>query len=211
VSYRKIVVVSLLAVVIYSVVVLGGALFGWWRTSLAPKDDARAFMRAAADIIQRDNRGNVALVLIEDGVIAGEHYSTAANPVDRDTIFPTASMSKWITAWAVMKLVEDGKLDLDCPVNDYLSRWQLPRSEFDNRKVTTRLLLSHTAGLTDGLGFGDYLPTEVVPRIEQSLTSPRATSSEAVAIATGIEPGTEWRYSGGAISFSNCWWRKFQV
>lgn len=196
-SYRKIVVFAVLAVVIYSAVVLGGALFGWWRTSLAPTNDAPAFMRAAVDIIERDNRGNVALVLIENGVIAADHYSTAANPVDRDTIFLAASMSKWITAWAVMKLVEERKLDLDRPVNDYLSRWHLPESEFDNRKVTARRLLSHTAGLTDALGFGDYLPTEVVPTIEQSLTSPRTSSGEAVAIATGIEPGTEWRYSGG--------------
>jgi CubicO group peptidase (beta-lactamase class C family) len=154
-------------------------------------------MRAAVDIVERDNRGNVALVLIEDGVIAAEHYSTVANPVDRDTMFPAASMSKWITAWAVMKLVEDRKLDLDRPVNDYLSRWHLPESGFDNRKVTARRLLSHTAGLKDGLGFGDYLPTEVVPTIEQSLASPRASSGEVVAIAPGIEPGTQWRYSGG--------------
>lgn len=197
VSYRKIVVFSVLAVVLYSTVGLAGALFGWWRRPLAPAHDAPAFMRAAVDIIERDNRGNVALVLIEDGVIAAEHYSTVANPVDRDTLFPTASMSKWITAWSVMKMVEERKLDLDRPVNDYLSRWHLPESEFDNREVTVRRLLSHTAGLTDDLGFGDYLPTEAVPPIEQSLTNPRASSGESVAIATGIEPGAEWRYSGG--------------
>ena len=64
-------------------------------------------MRAAIDMIEHGNHGNTALVLIEDGAILGEHYSTTADPLDRDTVFSTASMSKWITAWGVMKLVEE--------------------------------------------------------------------------------------------------------
>jgi CubicO group peptidase (beta-lactamase class C family) len=52
-----------------------------------------------------------------------------------------------------MKLVELGKINLDSPVSKYLNRWQLPLSEFDNEQVTVRRLLSHSAGLTDGLGY----------------------------------------------------------
>lgn len=78
-----------------------------------------------------------------------------------------------------------------------MTRWHLPPSQFDNRKVTTRRLLSHTAGLTDGLGFADYKPDEALPTLEQSLANPRASSGEDVAIAVGVEPGSEWRYSGG--------------
>ncbi len=148
-------------------------------------------------MIDEGNRGNAALVLIEDGAISAEYYSSTADSVDRDTVFATASMSKWITALGVMKLVEEGRLDLDRPVEDYLSRWHLPPSQFDNRSVTARRLLAHTAGLTDGLGFGDYHPDESLPPLEQSLTSPRASSGEPVVIAVGIEPGSKWRYSGG--------------
>ncbi len=148
-------------------------------------------------MIDEGNRGNAALALIEDGAISAEYYSSPADSVDRDTVFATASMSKWITALGVMKLVEEGRLDLDRPVEDYLSRWHLPPSQFDNRSVTVRRLLAHTAGLTDGLGFGEYQPAESLPPLEQSLTSPRASSGEPVAIAVGIEPGSKWRYSGG--------------
>ncbi|HWC06187.1 MAG TPA: serine hydrolase domain-containing protein [Gemmatimonadota bacterium] len=164
---------------------------------MAPTGDARAFMRAAIDMIEEGNRGNTALVVIEDGVILAEYYSTTADPVDRNTVFSTASMSKWITAWGVMKLVEERKLDLDRPVQEYLTRWRLPRSRFDHRNVTTRRLLSHTAGLTDRLGFGDYKPGEALPTLEQSLAKPRASSGGDVAIAIGAEPGSEWQYSGG--------------
>lgn len=195
--YLKIAIATLIALVLWTTVVIGGALFGWWRQPVAPAGDAPSFLRAAIKMIDEGNRGNAALVLIEDGAISAEYYSSTADSVDRDTVFATASMSKWITAWGVMKLVEEGKLDLDRPVENYLSRWHLPPSQFDNRSVTARRLLSHTAGLTDGLGFGDYRPDESLPSLEQSLTNPRASSAEPVAIAVGIEPGSKWRYSGG--------------
>lgn len=195
--HLKNLVVTLLAIGLWVAVVVAGALFGWWRQPVAPAGDAQALMRAAIDIVEHGNRGNTALVLIEDGAISGEYYSTTADPVDRNTVFATASMSKWLTAWGVMKLVQEGKLDLDRPVDDYLTRWHLPPSQFDNRKVTTRRLLSHTAGLTDGLGFGDYRPDETLPTLEHSLANPRGSSADPVSIAVGIEPGSEWRYSGG--------------
>ncbi len=96
-----------------------------------------------------------------------------------------------------MSLVEKSQLDLDLPVSDYLSRWQLPDSKFDNQKVTIRRLLSHTAGLTDGLGFGDYGADEVIPATELELRQPRASSGEQVLVAVGKEPGAEFQYSGG--------------
>jgi CubicO group peptidase (beta-lactamase class C family) len=154
-------------------------------------------MRMAIEMIEIGNPGKTALVLIEDGAIVAEHFSSSAEPVDRTTAFATASMSKWITAWGVMKLVEAGKLDLDRPVDDYLTRWRLPNTQFDRRKVTARRLLSHTAGFTDGLGFGDYRPDESVPTLEQSLAGPRASTAEPAVIEVGIDPGSTWRYSGG--------------
>ena len=62
-----------------------------------------------------------------------------------------------------MKLVETGKLDLDAPVEQYLTRWHLPSPEFDHDQVTIRRILSHSAGISGGgdLGVdpGEYLPT----------------------------------------------------
>jgi len=96
-----------------------------------------------------------------------------------------------------MTLAEDNLIDLDSAVSRYLTRWQLPDSEFDNDQVTIRRLLSHTAGLTDRLGFGDYRFEEDIPILEEELRHPRASSGTDVAIAVGIEPGAEFLYSGG--------------
>ena len=195
--YTKLAVVTLVALVLWAAVVVAGALFGWWRQPVAPIGDPQAFTRAAIEMIKHGNRGNTALVLIEDGAIKAEYYSSVADPVDQNTVFATASMSKWIAAWGVMKLVEEGKLDLDRPVEDYLTRWHLPSGRFDQRKVTTRQLLSHTAGLTDRLGFADYQINEPLPTLEQSLAKPRASSGKSVSIEVGMEPGSQWQYSGG--------------
>ena len=99
-------------------------------------------------------------MLIEDGQVRFESYSADPLAVNADTLFSLASMSKWFAAYGAMLLVEQGKVALDTPVTEILTRWQLPPSEFDNSGVTLRALLSHTAGLDDGLGFGDYTADE---------------------------------------------------
>jgi CubicO group peptidase (beta-lactamase class C family) len=188
----------LLVLAIWTATVISGALFGWWRRPIAPREDVRAFIEVATRRFGTENKGNTALVLIESGKIAGEFYSTRADTVDSNTVFATASMSKWIAAHAVMKLVEQGKLDLDRPVDRYLTRWHLPTGQYSNDGVTARRLLSHTAGLADGLGFGDYRLDESLPTLEQSLAAPRRSAAGATSpVAVGIEPGSEFRYSGG--------------
>jgi len=190
--------VTLLLVILWAAGLVGGTLFGWWRRPLAPSGDSAAFMQAAVSMVNGGNRANTALVLIEQGAIGAEYYSSSADSIDRNTVFSTASLSKWITAHAVMKLVEQGKLDLDRPVENYLTRWHLPASSFSSRDVTARRLLSHTAGLTDGLGFGDYRLDEPLPTLEEALTAPRASAGRTSApIIVGIEPGTRFQYSGG--------------
>lgn len=195
--YLKAIVATAVALALWAVCVGFGAVNGWWSTPIAPTGNARLFMDAAVEIVERKNRGNIALVLIRNGEVFDEHYEGIQGEVDSDTMFQTASMSKWITANGVMKLVQDGRLDLDRPIADYLTRWQLPQSEFDNDRVTARLLLSHMSGLTDGLGFGDYEPQEALPTLEESLSRPRASGGREVEIKLGLEPGTEFRYSGG--------------
>jgi len=66
-------------------------------------------------------------------------------PVTTDTIFELASLSKTVTATAVMALVEQGKLDLDAPVRRYLPTFRV-QDEAVSASVTLRHLLSHSAG-----------------------------------------------------------------
>ena len=170
---------------------------GWWRTPIAPEGNTDAFLAAVLEIVERESPGNLALVLVENGEIAGEYYGSTGKQVDRDTQFQVASLSKWLTATAIMKLVQAGKVDLDAPVSRYLTRWQLPESDFDNEAVTPRLLLSHTSGLTDGLGFAGYDPAVSLPTIEEALANPNGSPGRNVKVAVGVAPGSEWQYSGG--------------
>jgi CubicO group peptidase (beta-lactamase class C family) len=197
----RIVLGTLAALVIWTVVVIGGTLEGWWRRPLAPRDDRRAFVEAATAEIDRNRPGNVAFVLLEHGAVVGEHFSSVGRPVDRDTLFQVASLSKWITAWGVMTLVEAGRIDLDAPVSVYLTRWALPPTDFDNRGVTVRRLLSHTAGLTDGLGYGGFAPGQRVQPLVASLARAEDRSPGADgAVRVGIEPGSAFEYSGGGYT-----------
>ena len=194
----KYVGLTILLIVAWSALLLVGALFGWWRQPLTSSDNPQAFLQAAVPLIDAKNRANTALILIDNGAVGAEYFSANADAIDRDTVFATASLSKWIAAHAVMKLVEQGKLDLDRPVESYLTRWQFPASTFGSRGVTARRLLSHTAGLTDGLGFGDYRRDEALPTLEEELVAPRAsTGRPSTPVAVGLEPGKEFRYSGG--------------
>lgn len=189
------------SLVLWALLVVGGTLDAWWRKPLAPAGDARAFMEASVRYIDANFHGNVAYTLIEDGEVYGEHFVSIGEPVDRNTLFQVASLSKWITAWGVMSLVQAGKLDLDAPVSRYLTRWSLPPSEFDNDGVTVRRLLSHTAGLTDGLGYGGFAPGTDVQPLEASLTQAAdASPGKDGRVRVGTAPGSQWQYSGGGYT-----------
>lgn len=198
--FLKSLVAALLAASLVAALVIAGALEGWWRKPMAPAGNVAAFAAAATARIKAESKGNAAFILIKGGKPVAEAYVSKGAPVDRDTQFQVASLSKWPTAIAVMTLVEQGKLDLDAPVSRYLTRWKLPPTAFDNDQVTVRRLLSHTAGLTDGLGYGGFRPGEPVQSLEASLTRAADASPGADgATRVGREPGS-WDYSGGGYT-----------
>lgn len=200
-SMFRILLLTLVALLLWTALVVTGTLEGWWRQPLAPFGDTSAFRTAAIAKIDREYKGNAAFALLEKGRIAATHFVSAGKPVDGDSRFQVASMSKWVTAWGVMTLVEAGKLDLDKPVSTYLTRWKLPPSQFDNSAVTVRRLLSHTAGLTDGLGYAGFKPGTQIQTLEESLThTADVTSGHDGRVRVGIAPGTEFKYSGGGYT-----------
>lgn len=194
---RTVIGACLGGLLVWSAVVGYGVLAGWWHRGLARAGDTPSFMAAARTMVSSEPHGDLAIALLTRGQVSDEYYVGVAGAVNRDTVFPVASMSKWITAVGVMQLARDGTIDLDAPVSRYLTRWTLPAGSFDNDGVTTRRLLSHTAGLTDGLGFGDYRLDEPLPTLEESLTAPRTSTGQPTAIAVGYAPGSRWQYSGG--------------
>ncbi len=194
-------VVALLLMAAWAVIAYAAVVDGWLRTPLVASDDPLEFADAVRNAIEAEHRGNVAFVLLHDGEVVAEHYVSTDRPVDRDSLFQVASLSKWVSAWGVLALVDAGRLSLDAPVDTYLSRWQLPPGDFDNRGVTVRRLLSHTAGLTDGLGYGGFAPGVPIQPLEDSLTQAADASPGADGrVRVGLQPGTEWRYSGGGYT-----------
>ena len=92
-----------------------GTSEGWWKQPIAPRGDSAAFMGAAKRTIEGGQGGNTVMAVIRDGTLQGVHAASIGAAVNADTVFQTASLSKWLTAWGVMALVEQGKLDLDAP------------------------------------------------------------------------------------------------
>jgi CubicO group peptidase (beta-lactamase class C family) len=96
----------------------------------------------------------LAVGLLADGEahVAGLGVTSSEHPlaVDGDTLFQIGSITKTYTATLVMRLVEQGKLDLDAPVRTYLPNLRLADPDAAAR-VTLRHLLSHTGGW-----HGDY-------------------------------------------------------
>jgi CubicO group peptidase (beta-lactamase class C family) len=142
-----------------------------------------------------------AVAVIEDGkVILARGFGVAdaiqAVPVGPHTLFNIGSTSKSVAAWGAMRLVSEGKLSLDEPVDPRLKRWHLPPSHFSVAGVTLRRLLSHTAGLSVD-GYRGWGPDDIIPTLEQALSG---QSNGAGAVTPVAEPGSRMAYSGGGYT-----------
>jgi len=95
----------------------------------------------------------LAALVIRDGSVAWSGYYGWANvetrtPVSRDTRFQLASVSKTVTACAIMQQVEQGKLDLDADINSVLP-FTVRNPGHPERPITLRHLLTHSSGIKD--------------------------------------------------------------
>jgi hypothetical protein len=119
------------------------------------KSDFETFLDGLipSQLQNRDIAGAVVSVVKDGQVLFAKGYGyadfTAKKPVLADqTLFRPGSISKLFTATAVMQLVEQGKLDLDRDVNEYLD-FAIPKTYPE--PVTLRRLLTHTAGFEETL------------------------------------------------------------
>jgi len=141
----------------------------------------------------------VSIAVIQDGAIAwarGFGVTRIGGPaVTPDTLFQAASISKPVSALAVLRLVESGKVDLDTDVNQYLKTWKVPENRFTARaKVTLRTLLTHTAGMTVR-GFPGYAANTPLPTVVQILKGEPPANTPRIIVDK--VPGISGRYSGG--------------
>jgi CubicO group peptidase (beta-lactamase class C family) len=142
----------------------------------------------------------VSVAVIVDGRVEwargfGTTSVEGGKPVDAETLFQAASISKHVAALVALHLVDEGKLSLDEDVNRKLRAWKVPENEFTKtEKVTLRRLLNHSAGLTVH-GFPGYAAGAPVPSLVEVLDGRKPANTDPVRVDK--IPGTLWRYSGG--------------
>jgi CubicO group peptidase (beta-lactamase class C family) len=104
---------------------------------------------------------SLSVLAIRDGRVAyegqfGRRFISAGGlpdkPVDAHTLFRIASISKMMTTLGLMRLVEDGKVNLDADVSGYLG-FTLRNPHFPDQPILLRHLLTHTASLRDEAGY----------------------------------------------------------
>lgn len=140
----------------------------------------------------------VSIALISGGKVAwARGYGVldlgSKEPVTPRSLFQAASITKPVTAMAVLRLADQGKLSLEAPVNTLLRSWKLPEGPL-TAGVTVQRLLDHSAGLTVG-GFTGYAPDAPLPNLVQILQGRPPANNPPVRV--DVEPGRQFRYSGG--------------
>jgi CubicO group peptidase (beta-lactamase class C family) len=143
------------------------------------------------------------IVLIENNTIRWARYfgvreKGSPAPIDSNTRFMVKSLSKPVAAFAALMLTAQGMLDLDTPLDTYLTGWNIPDNEFTaDERPTLRHLLSHSAGFTLH-GVPSYKETESLPTLIQALNGEPPAKPDRVTI--DYVPGRQTRYSGGGYS-----------
>jgi CubicO group peptidase (beta-lactamase class C family) len=165
-------------------------------------------------VAAKDFTGAVTLVARKGKVVHFEARGSldfeSNKPMRTDTLFRMASMTKPITAVAILMLMEEGKLTLSDPVSKFIPEfkdskvaiWNLPNDPRGagvrlvpaDREVTLQHVLTHTAGLAaDTTGpAGEYF------RAANPLQSPISLadfSKRVGRLPLNFQPGTQWQYS----------------
>ncbi len=135
--------------------------------------------------MRRQHIPGLAIAVVKDGRVIKEAGYGFANlehevTVTPETVFQSGSIGKQFTAALVMLLVEDGKLDLDASVANYL-----PGTPGSWRGITLRHLLTHTSGLGDGDPAIDW----------QRNYSEEELLASALKVVPVRAPGEKWSYS----------------
>jgi CubicO group peptidase (beta-lactamase class C family) len=137
-----------------------------------------------------------ALAVVKDGEVAyAQGYGVTSldggAPVTDQTVFQWAESTMALTAMAVMQLVEEGKLDLDAPVTDYVPYFKLADERFT--EITVGQLLAHTSGIPDSgdamADWENFLPEYDGGALERWVRNDLAEKGLLFA------PGEGWEYS----------------
>lgn len=161
---------------------------------------------AAIDKALADRRIVGAVVLVAQGGdivhrrAAGHLDREAGAAMREDAIFRLASITKPIVAAATLRLVEEGRLDLDAPVTAWLPDFRPALPDGTVPEIRLRHLLTHTSGLSYGFlepAGSAYHRLKVSDGLDQPGLSLHDNLSRLAAAPLAFAPGTGWRYSLG--------------
>lgn len=160
--------------------------------------------KSLANVMQRRAVPGVSIAIVDHCEVVwesgfGVRSADRPDEVNASTLFQAGSISKAVFAMAVMRLVEEGTLDLDEDVNAYLTSWRVPSNGEWTPRITLRQLLSHTAA-TKVHGFPGYPVSAPVPTLVQVLEG--APPANTVPIVVDGIPGLSYRYSGGGTTIA---------
>lgn len=125
-------------------------------------------------------------------------------PVTDTTLFQAASISKSINSLAVMKLVEDKKLELNKDINEYLVSWKFPYDSISKgKKITLLNLLTHTAGINNNGAM--YVKGDSIPTVIEVLNGAKPSKyiyCDTTAVKSFMEPNIRFEYSNTGVGIS---------
>lgn len=138
-----------------------------------------------------NNEHGVAVLVARDGEILYEKYAGYANvkkqtAVEANTTFRIGSVTKQFTAAAILKLVEQDKMQLEDPLNKYID--DFPRDD----KITIHHLLNHTSGIKSYTDQPDFIKS-----VGKSVAT-KELVDEIKALGFDFEPGEQWKYNNSA-------------
>ena len=146
--------------------------------------------------------GAVTAVVGPDGIIAIEAFGLAdvakKRSMSKDSMFWIASMTKPMTAMAIMMLVEEGKVKLDDPLEKYVPEFkgiQLKTAQglvAPKRVVTVKDLLTHTSGVDTGAVTLPGAPIDTLPLATMAAAYAKKPLTD--------QPGAKWSYNNNAIN-----------
>jgi CubicO group peptidase (beta-lactamase class C family) len=135
-------------------------------------------LAACATVSLQQPDTQVGMAFDRNGEIASFAEGTADpatnRPITTEDPARVASVSKLVVAIGVMKLVEQGKLDLDSDVSRWLG-WPLRNPAFPDRAITLRMLLSHTSSVRD---HDDQYAIPLGDTVRTTMADPRSWDAE---------------------------------
>ena len=161
-------------------------------------DDATAaeIETLVTEMMARTGLPGFALGVVKDGeLVYAKGFGTTSldggAPVTPQTVFQWAETSMALTAMAALQLAEQGKLDLDAPVTDYIPYFQMKDEGY--KDITVRQLLTHSSGIPDsGDAMADW--ENFMPQYDAGATE-RWIRKDLAEKGLLFAPGTGFEYS----------------